>query len=72
MMSFEEYKTIAERELREILHAQPKKNLDDYITHIERQLRESYDFNIKMIDMYKTVSPSGFVWSCAMLYPDYP
>ena len=72
MMSYAEYKDKAESGLREILHAQPKKKLDDYIAHIEPQIRESYDTNIEMIDIYKTISPSGFVWSCAMLYPDYP
>lgn len=72
MMSYEEYKDKAVKDLRDILHVHPSKDIDDYISHIEPQIRESYESNIEMIDIYKTISPSGFVWSCAMLYPDYP
>lgn len=72
MKSLEQFAEEFKKDLRIFLKNQPKKDVDEYISNLDKAIEDDYNYHVSNPKLRDSCSPNGLVWDCAMLYPDYP
>lgn len=79
MMTLEEYTTAVKEEIRKMLKAEPRKELEMYILTLEKKgyIKASYEEDIdeeiaEITGCEARPDPGAFAYGIFMLYPDFP
>ena len=69
-MTFEEYKDIAFKRLREYLASFPEDEVEEYIKSLEDDVKKSYEDSIELTEFFGTnqINPSSYAYGMMMCF----